>query len=104
MKILYNVTVIVDPSIESEWLQWMKETHIPDVMNTGSFETYQLQKVLTEGSEGGTTFAIQYLAPNMDTLDHYQAKHAPRLQEAHNTKYAGKFGAFRTIMEVISRG
>jgi len=104
MKILYNVTVIVDPIIEQDWLAWMQETHIPDVMNTGSFESYQLQKVITEGSEGGTSYAIQYLSPNMDTLDHYQSHHAPRLQEAHNKRYSGKFGAFRTIMEVISRG
>jgi hypothetical protein len=35
--ILYNVTVSIDESVEKEWLQWMKEVHIPDVMNTGLF-------------------------------------------------------------------
>jgi hypothetical protein len=104
MKILYNVTVIVDDSIVEDWKEWMINTHIPDVMSTGAFETYQMQKVITEGSEGGTTFAIQYLAPSRDEFERYQIQHAPKLQDDHQKRYMGKFGAFRTLMEVISAG
>ncbi|MEM9548116.1 MAG: DUF4286 family protein [Bacteroidota bacterium] len=104
MKILYNVTVIVDDSVREDWKKWMMEIHIPDVMATGAFESYQMQKVLTEGSEGGTTFAIQYLAPSREEYERYQMQHAPRLQEDHTKRYQGKFGAFRTLMEVIAAG
>jgi len=104
MKILYNVTVIIDDRVLEEWKSWMIETHIPQVMSTGAFESYQMQKVLTEGSEGGTTFAIQYLASSMDEYERYQMQHAPRLQEEHQQRYQGQFGAFRTLMEVISAG
>ena len=104
MKILYNVTVIVDDSVIEDWKKWMVEVHIPDVMATGAFETYQFQKVLTEGSEGGTTFAIQYLSESKDEFERYQMQHAPRLQQEHQMRYNGKFGAFRTLMEVISAG
>lgn len=104
MKILYNVTIIVDDSIVENWKKWMIDIHIPDVMATGAFEMYQMQKVLTEGSEGGTTFAIQYLSPNREEFERYQIQHAPKLQEEHQNRYQGKFGAFRTLMEVISAG
>lgn len=104
MKILYNVTVIVDDTIVEDWKKWMLEVHIPGVMATGAFETFQLQKVLTEGSEGGTTFAIQYLSPSKEEYERYQMQHAPLLQEDHQKRYHGKFGAFRTLMEVISAG
>ena len=50
MKIFYNVTVIIDDSILDEWKSWMIETHIPDVMATGAFESYQLTKVIPGGS------------------------------------------------------
>lgn len=102
MKIFYNITVIIDDSIMEEWKSWMINTHIPDVMATGAFESYQLTKVITEGSEGGITFAIQYLSPSKEEYERYQMQHAPRLQEQHQKKYNGKFGAFRTLMEVIS--
>ena len=104
MKIFYNVTVIIDDSIMDEWKSWMIKTHIPDVMATGAFESYQLTKVITEGSEGGTTFAIQYLAPSEEEYERYQMQHALKLQAEHQKKYNGKFGAFRTLMEVISHG
>jgi len=86
MKILYNITVIVDDSVTEDWKRWMIDVHIPDVMATGAFETYQMQKVLREEYE------------------RYQMQHAPRLQEDHTKRYQGKFGAFRTLMEVISAG
>ncbi|MCC7378160.1 MAG: DUF4286 family protein, partial [Chitinophagaceae bacterium] len=35
--IIYNVTIKVHDSIKTEWLQWLKEEHIPDVINTGCF-------------------------------------------------------------------
>ncbi|MFY8045434.1 MAG: DUF4286 family protein, partial [Chitinophagaceae bacterium] len=34
---IYNVTVKIDPSIEADWIQWMKEEHIPEVLATGKF-------------------------------------------------------------------
>lgn len=104
MKILYNVTVIIDDSVREEWKKWMIDVHIPDVMASGAFETYQMHKVLTEGSEGGTTYAIQYLAASMEEYERYQMQHAPKLQEDHQRKYNGKFGAFRTLMEVVGHG
>ena len=35
--IIYNVTCNVENEILQEWLQWMLEIHIPDVMQTGFF-------------------------------------------------------------------
>ena len=30
--IIYNVTISIDKEVENYWLDWMKNTHIPDVM------------------------------------------------------------------------
>ena len=35
--IIYNVTISIDKEMEKTWIDWMKSTHIPDVMNTGMF-------------------------------------------------------------------
>lgn len=102
MKILYNVTVAIDPSVEKEWVQWMDDSHIPDVMATGKFLSHSFQKVVGSENESGITYSIMYVAPNSDTFDDYQRDHAPRLQKEHQLRYNGKFGAFRTIMEIIS--
>ncbi|MCB9188627.1 MAG: DUF4286 family protein [Flavobacteriales bacterium] len=100
MKVLYNVTVNIDEEVHDEWLKWMKEVHIPDVMNTGYFLENRILKILAE-SEGGVSYAIQYLCNSMSDLEEYQDKHAPRLQKEHTDKYEGKFVAFRTLLEVV---
>ncbi len=98
--ILYNVTINIDDEVHDEWLSWMKEVHIPDVMNTGHFVENKICKILAE-SEGGVSYSIQYLCNSMDDLDAYQAKHAPRLQQEHTNRYSGRFAAFRTLLEVV---
>lgn len=43
---LYNVTLILDDAAAEEWLQWMQEIHIPQVMATGMFVSNRLLKVV----------------------------------------------------------
>ena len=38
--IVYNETLIVEEAIYDEWLNYMKETHIPGIMATGYFNSY----------------------------------------------------------------
>ncbi len=99
MKVIYNVTVSIDHDIHDDWLNWMKTIHIPDVLETGFFIEAKLSKIMAEES-GGLAYSIQYLCENQSKLDEYQNHHAPRLQQAHNSKYIGKFAAFRTLLRV----
>ena len=98
--ILYNVTVSIDEDIHEDWLNWMKEIHIPDVMNTGMFIDNKICKIHAE-EDGGKAYSIQYLAKSWAEYDRYQAEFAAQLQKDHTDRYAGKFAAFRTILEVL---
>lgn len=98
--IIYNVTVNIENDVREEWLQWMKEKHIPDVMRTGFFLENKICKVLVN-EEQGTTYSIQYTCKSMEILEDYQRTHASRLQKEHADKYANKFVAFRTLLEVL---
>jgi hypothetical protein len=100
--IIYNVTVNVESDIHDEWLQWMKEKHIPDVMRTGMFVENRICKVLNrEQDETGFTYAIQYVCKNMADYELYQKEHAPLLQAEHSERYRNKFVAFRTLLEIV---
>lgn len=98
--IIYNVTVNVENDVKDEWLKWMKEKHIPDVMATGFFMDNKICKVMVD-EEQGTTYSIQYTCANMKDLEAYQTQHAPRLQKEHTDRYKDKFVAFRTLLEVL---
>jgi hypothetical protein len=98
--ILYNVTVSLDPNIESEWLNWMRSKHIPDVLETGCFRESRLSRIHGE-EDGGVTYSVMYLSPSQELMDLYQDKFAPALQKEHSAKYEGKFAAFRTFLTVV---
>jgi hypothetical protein len=100
--ILYNVTVNIENDVASEWLQWMQEVHIPDVMKTGLFVEYKLFRLLTEVEENtGTTYSVQYFAKTMADYQLYQEKFAKDLQFEHSRRYKGKFVAFRSLLESL---
>lgn len=99
--ILYNVTVSIDENIESEWLDWMKNDHIPKVMDTGMFVERKIFRLLSHEQEGAITYAIQYFADSINHIQEYQARFAEKLQEEHTLKFKDKFVAFRTMLEHI---
>ena len=99
--LLYNVTVTIDLDVHQDWLQWMRETHIPDVMNTGLFLSYRLCRLLTHEHTDAEMYTIQYAVSDLPTLQQYQQQFATALQDAHKLRYEGKYAAFRSVMEVI---
>ncbi len=100
-KILYNVTVKIIKEKADDWIQWMSETHIPDVMQTGKFLSYRMSELFDEEADDGRTFAIQYVAQDMETFQDYQSHHAKTLQQDHATRYANQYVAFRTLMQIL---
>jgi hypothetical protein len=98
---IYNVTVKIDHAIQADWLEWMREQHIPDVMKTGQFQSHRLCKLMEQDESDGLTYAIQYLATSMSHVFTYQEKFAKKLQAEHTERYAGKFVAFRTLLRII---
>ena len=99
--IIYNVTVKVDNETHDDWLQWMQENHIPDVMKTGYFKAFRVSRVISIKDPDGSTYAIQYDCESTAVLHQYQVKAAPALQRQHVERYGDKALAFRTLMEVV---
>ena len=98
--ILYNITINIDYDCHLKWLKWMKDKHIPDVLNTGLFLNAKICRIHAE-EQGGISYSIQYLLKNKSDYENYQKSHAQRLQKDHNIKFGGKFVAFRTLLEVV---
>ena len=98
--IVYNVTVNVDDDVHEEWMKWMKEKHIPDVMATGIFTANNMFRLLVEEQQG-TSYAIQYSCKTIEDYHRYRDEFAPRLQKEHTEKYGEKCVAFRTLLEQV---
>ena len=99
--IIYNVTINVQEDIHDEWLKWMKEEHIPDMLDTKKFSKALMTKVMVQEPMGGITYSVQYTTENREMLQSYYDENAEDLR-SRSKAFEGKFVAFRTELEVIS--
>ncbi|SHJ66756.1 DUF4286 family protein [Aquimarina spongiae] len=98
---IYNVTINIDETVHNEWVDWMKNEHIPDMLATGKFTKALMTKVLVQEEMGGITYSVQYTTNSKETLQQYYNEDADRLR-AESQRFAGKFVAFRTELEIVS--
>ena len=99
--IVYNVTVKVDLDIHEMWVRWMKEDHIPQVLETGCFTDHKFYRIMEENQSDGMTYAIQYFTPELSKYFDYQNNHAPALQKEMKDTWPDKYAAFRTLLKEI---
>lgn len=100
--IIYNVTIKVHESIKAQWLQWLKEEHIPDVINTGCFTHAVVMRLIEVDDTEGPTYAVQYHAQSKGLYNNYIENHASQMRQKGFDKWGDKFIAFRTVMQVVN--
>jgi len=98
---IYNVTTKVDPSVHEIWVEWMKQTHIPAVMNSGCFTEFQFAKLLELDDTDGPTYAVQYRAGSKADYNRYLEIHANKLRNEVFAVWGNKVIAFRSLMQVV---
>lgn len=100
--IIYNVTIQVDNAIAADWLTWLQEVHIPDVMATNCFTEFKIVRLLEVDESDGPTYATQYFAESKADYNRYIEIYAPALRQQSINKWGDNFVAFRTLMKVIA--
>lgn len=98
---IYNVTINIQEDVHDKWVEWMKNEHIPDMLNTGKFTKALMSKVMVDEEMGGITYSVQYTAESKQMLERYYAEDAKELR-GKTAAFEGKFVAFRTELEVIT--
>jgi len=100
--IIYNVTTKVDKDIQEEWLIWLKEEHITDVLNTGCFTKANILRLLETDDTEGPTYAIQYYGESKALYNLYIEKYATLVRQKSIDKWGGQFIAFRSVMQIVN--
>jgi hypothetical protein len=100
--ILYNITINIEDEAHDHWLAWMRQTHIPDVMRTEMFVDFKMFRLLTSAQDNtGTNYAIQYFCESKEKFEQYKQQYAPALQLEVEKHFAGKYYAFRSVLEQV---
>ena len=99
---IYNVTIKLAASIHDDWLQWIQQEHIPEVIATGCFEKATLVRLLEVDDSDGPTYAVQYHAVSRAQYQRYISLYAEGLRQKSFDRWGNQFVAFRSLMQVIN--
>lgn len=99
--ITYSVTITIQSSIESEWVEWMKRVHVSDVLRTGCFSECRIHKVLGD-EDDERTYVLQYRCGSLEEYHRYRDNFAPALQKEHSDRFSGRFRGSRQLLEEIA--
>ncbi len=101
-SIIYNVTTKVDHRIAGEWLSWLKEEHIPDIISTGCFTNAVILRLIEVDETEGPTYAIQYHAASKALYNRYIETFAETMRKKATEKWGDKFISFRSVLQVVN--
>ena len=100
--IIYNVTTNIHESVQKQWLKWMQEKHIPEILATQKFSSARIVRVMIEEEMGGITYSVQYVTDSKETLERYYVEDEPAFHREALELFADKMLSFRTELGVIS--
>lgn len=99
--VIYNVTYSVADSIHEEWLNWMKETHIQEIIETGLYVKYQLVKLLDMNEEESATYAVQYYAETKAKHLEFMIEHETAFRLKSSRQWGNEVMSFGTLMQIV---
>jgi hypothetical protein len=99
---IYNVTIKVREDIQSLWMEWLQQEHIPEVLATGCFYNATILRLLEIDDSEGPTYAIQYKAESKASYNQYIEIYAEALRQKSFDKWGDAFIAFRSVMQVVN--
>ena len=102
MMLIYNITLKIEWTIQSQWLVWMKGKYIPQVMETGCFTGYQLVRLLDIDEDEGPTYALQFCIENREKYVEYISHYQPQQDVLAYEKWSSSMLSFATLMEIVS--
>ena len=100
--VIYSVEITIEAAIETDWLEWMQQVHVPDVVRTGCFLECRIYKLL-DAPRGESVYVMQYHCRSLDDYHRYRDQFAPALQKEHAERFAGRFRGARRLLEEVGR-
>ena len=100
--IIYNVTLKVANDIAEDWLNWLQNEHVQDVIGTGCFTKATILHLFEMDDAESVTYAVQYHAESKALYNRYIDKFANVMRQKSFDKWGDRFIAFRTVMQIVN--
>lgn len=98
----FSVSILVNHSVEQDWIKWMKDIHIKEIIETKCFKKAQFCKVHHETKqEGATNYNVVFFADSQQDIIHFYDKYDKDFQKKVFDLYQQNVIFFRTELEFV---
>ncbi|MGE6218812.1 DUF4286 family protein [Nubsella zeaxanthinifaciens] len=98
--LLFNVTVIIEENSAADFLAWMKQSHIPQLMDTDCFVSHRFLQIKDSPNEG-LSYCVQFIAENEASHQRFLDLHEQAFIAEMYNRYPKKLVTFSTLMEFV---
>ncbi len=99
--LIFNFTYNIESKIHTKWLEWMKSNIIPKAMETKLPTNAKVFKLLTEISNGGETYTLQFVFNNHEDYQAFDQHHKDILFDRHDMLFRGKYVLFNSLLQEV---
>lgn len=99
--LFHNITYNIDVNAEQDFLEWMRNVHVPKVMITGFPKEFKILKLLTEIDNGGVTYSFQYFFDSIEGFEVFENDYLDDLNDIVDKRYRGKYVFFASLLQEI---
>jgi hypothetical protein len=100
---VYNLSLKVDAEIVPEWIIWMREEYIPEVMATGLFDHHKFFKLLEADEDpSASTFVLQYFTDSNEKYTKFINHHSFLSSQKFSQKWKDRLLMFSTLMQTVN--
>lgn len=100
MSIIYEVNLEIETNTAPNFITWLNETHIPEMLHIDGFMTAQLHKDESK-KDGFLLYTCQYTVESREKLEEYFSKHSAKMRKHGQDLFGGKFSATRRILHLV---
>jgi hypothetical protein len=98
---VYNISFQIAPTLELQWLEWMKAKFIPMIVSTACFEENKLYQLEVD-AEQAPTYTLQLFTRQAAQLANYLQQHDALILQELSATWGDQCFYFATKMKIVN--
>lgn len=99
--LIYNTTYHIEDKSTKNFLIWLQEYFIPEILKTGMLRSPRLMEVLSNREEGSSCFSLQWEVEDSKILHAWYSQYGTSLNEQMVKIFKDDVVGFPTLLDVI---
>ena len=99
--LIFNTTYLVSDKARAKWLNWVREQHIPFMLDSTYFLKPQVTRIITSAEQEGTSYSVQFHIEDMRTLKKWNQEFSAIFKENCSQEFGTEVIFFTTVLEIV---